>query len=108
MKTLQEQIEKVLSEIPYDKIREEAFVALNKDGILKGVGEDTSYMVMEQVDLFKLGRMKRVRNQVWEIVFRQIRKTLSHGIKEFTEKRYFEESMKNDLSNIDIGEAATA
>lgn len=108
MKTMQEQIEKILSEINYDKIREEAFVGLNKDGLMKGVGEDIPYMVMEQVDLFKLGPMKRIRNQVWEIVFRQIRKTLAHGIKDFTQKRFFEEAMKDDLSSIDIGEAATA
>lgn len=105
---MQEKIEKVLREIPYDKIRDEAFDALMKDGMLKGEGYDIHYMCMEQVDLFKVKHMRKVKAAIWEPIWRQIRKVMTHKIKEYTQKRFFEEAMKDELETVDIGDAATA
>ena len=106
--TMAEKIEAVLNTIPYEAIRSEAFEGLLKDGVLKGEGVDIEYMCMEQVDLFKLKHMDKFAEKVWDIVFASIRKKLNHDIKAYTQKRFFEEAMKADLSYIDIGEAATA
>lgn len=105
---MEEKIEKVLQEIPYDKIRIDSFNSLNEDDMLKGVGEDIHYMCLEQVDQFKAHYMKYVKAKIWDIVFRRIRKTMAHDLKDWTQKRFFEEALKDDLENIDIGEAATA
>ena len=103
--TMSEQIEKVLQEIPYDKIREESFVGLAEDGILRGVGEDIHYMMMDQNDQFQLRYMRYVKAKCWDIIYRRIRKVFGHGIKEWTQKRFFEEAMKEELESIDLGVA---
>lgn len=107
-KTLQEQIEQILASIPYDKIRDQSYEALDKDGLIKGIGEDIWYMVHEQVDVFKLTQLKKVRQQIWDVVFKAIRRTLSHDVASYTQNRFFNEALKDELQNIDIGEAATA
>lgn len=106
--TMAEKIEAVLNTIPYEAIRNEAFEGLFKDGVLKGEGHDIEYMCMEQVDLFKLKHMGKYAEKVWNIVFASIRKRMMQDIKNYTQRRFFDEAMKADLSYVDIGEAATA
>lgn len=105
MLTMQEQIEKVLRDIPFDRIRENAFKGLDADGIIQGQGEDIGYMMMEQNDLFRNHHMKYIQAKIWEIVYRRIRKTMAHGIKEWTQKRHFDQCIMDDLEAIDIGVA---
>ena len=106
--TMAEKIEAVLNTIPYEAIRNEAFEGLLKDGVLKGEGHDIEYMCMEQVDLFKLKHMRKVKAAIWEPVWRQIRKVMAYKIKEYTQKRFSEEAMKDELETVDIGDVATA
>lgn len=108
MQNLQEKLETLLKSIPHDAIREKAFKRLYDAGLLDGRGKDIHFMVLEQVDIFKSEEMKLIKQAVWDHVFRQIRKTLAHGIAEWTNKRVSEEFMKSELELLDIGEASTA
>jgi len=97
MSDYKEAMDRLLLSIPYDKIRVAVFDALKKDGILTGENEDINFLILEQIDHFKMQYEKRVKQQAWDIIFRQIRKTLGHDIKKWHNDQVaegFAESLK--------------
>lgn len=105
---MQESIESLLLTIPYSEIREHAFKRLNDAKLLNGNGKDINFMVLEELDIFKAEHMKEIKQKVWDIVFRKIRKTLHHGVVDWTQRRMSEELMTRELDGIELGDAATA
>lgn len=105
---LQEKLEQLLKTVPFDEIRKQAYERLNEAGLLHGEGRDIHFMVLEQVDIFKATEMKDLKQQVWDIFFREIRKTLAHGVVEWTQKAVSEEFMMKELADCEMGEASSA
>lgn len=108
MQDLQQKLDKLILNIPYDEIREKSFQRLNDASLLDGRGQDIHFMILEQVDIFKSDEMKKLKQEVWDHVFRQVRKNLAHGVVEWTQKRVSEEYMKKELETVELGDASTA
>lgn len=105
IKTLQEKLDELIKNIPYEEIREHAFKRLNDAKLLNGSGQDTRFMILENIDIFRSQYLKAIKQVAWDHVFRQIRKTLAHDINEWTQRKVSEEYMKRELELIDIGGA---
>lgn len=117
----QTKLNSIMTSVPYEKIREDSFNALKVDGLLTGRPEDIEYIIMEQVDIFKLQYGKKFRDALWDAAFHQIRKTLAHDVKKWHADKVatgmaetmakelcaaMTEDMDNfDLTSHDIGEA---
>jgi hypothetical protein len=115
MSDYKEQLDRILLTIPYEKIRQAVFEALKKDGILSGEHSDINFLVLEQVDHFKMKYEKRIKQQCWDAIFRQIRKTLGSDLRNWYDSKVAEgfadslktisEEMCDQLEGCDIGEA---
>lgn len=115
-----EKIDQILSMVPYDEILDESFKVLKKEGLLDGKNSDIEYIIFEQVDYFKKHYQKQVESACWEVIFRNIRKTMSANILERYYKKLVEHKaeqmatssdaqtqmvaeMTNDLDSFDLG-----